>query len=75
MKKFFCLILGLAVGGLILALPGSIFISWEIQATAAVTTLMVIWWITEAIPIPATALVPLVGFPLLGVLKIGRAHV
>ncbi len=69
MKNFFCLLLGLVVSGLILAMPGSIFISWEIQATAAVTILMVIWWITEAIPIPATAMVPLVGFPLLGVLS------
>jgi len=69
MKNFFCLLLGLVVGGLILAMPGDLFISWEIQATAAVTILMVIWWITEAIPIPATAMVPLVGFPLLGVLS------
>lgn len=28
---------------------------------------MVIWWVTEAIPIPATALLPLVIFPLSGV--------
>ena len=73
MKNFFCLLLGLVISGLILAMPGSIFISWEIQATAAVTTLMIIWWITEAIPIPATALVPLVGFPLLGVLTPAEA--
>lgn len=29
---------------------------------------MAAWWITEAIPIPATALIPLVAFPLLGIL-------
>lgn len=34
----------------------------------AVTALMAIWWITEAIPISATALIPLVLFPLLGIL-------
>jgi len=34
---------------------------------AAVGLLMAIWWITEAIPIPATSLLPLVFFPLLGV--------
>jgi sodium-dependent dicarboxylate transporter 2/3/5 len=28
---------------------------------------MVIWWITEAIPIPATSLIPLAAFPLLGI--------
>ena len=32
------------------------------------TGLMVIWWVTEAIPIYATALALLVLFPLLGVL-------
>ena len=35
--------------------------------TAAVALWMVIWWITEAIPIPATSLIPLAAFPLLGV--------
>ncbi len=63
-----CLILGLVISGIILLMPQNFFISWEIQATAAITVLMIIWWITEAIPIPATALVPLFGFQLLGVL-------
>jgi sodium-dependent dicarboxylate transporter 2/3/5 len=35
--------------------------------TMAVAVLMSIWWITEAIPIPATALLPLALFPLLGI--------
>jgi sodium-dependent dicarboxylate transporter 2/3/5 len=35
---------------------------------AAVALLMATWWITEAIPIPATALLPLILFPLLGIL-------
>ncbi len=35
---------------------------------AAVAALMAVWWITEAIPIPATALLPLPLFPLLGIL-------
>lgn len=35
--------------------------------TAAVAVLMAVWWMTEAIPIPATALLPLVLFPLLGI--------
>jgi len=36
---------------------------------AAVTLLMIIWWITEAIPLEATALLPVVLFPALGVLS------
>jgi sodium-dependent dicarboxylate transporter 2/3/5 len=35
--------------------------------TAAVALWMVVWWICEAIPIPATSLLPLVAFPLLGI--------
>lgn len=43
--------------------------------TAGVAVLMAAWWMTEAIPIPATALVPLVVFPTLSVpiMKDGEA--
>ncbi|MEX2583912.1 MAG: DASS family sodium-coupled anion symporter [Gemmatimonadota bacterium] len=40
---------------------------------AAVGVLMAVWWVSEAIPIPATALVPLALFPILGVLGIEAA--
>jgi len=36
---------------------------------AGVVALMAVWWITEAIPIPATALLPLPLFPLLGIMS------
>jgi len=39
---------------------------------AAVAILMATWWITDAIPLSATALLPLVLYPLLGILK-GKA--
>ena len=35
---------------------------------AAITTLMAIWWITEAVPIPATSLLPILLYPLLNVM-------
>jgi len=38
-------------------------------SVAAVTVLMAVWWVSEAIPVPATALLPIVLFPLLGVLS------
>ena len=36
---------------------------------AAIAALMAIWWMTEAIPLFATAMLPLVLFPLLGVMS------
>ena len=38
------------------------------RSTLATAVLMASWWITVAIPIPATSLLPLALFPLLGVL-------
>ncbi|MFH1373931.1 MAG: SLC13 family permease [bacterium] len=43
-----------------------------VTRTAAVAVLMAVWWVTEAIPIPATALLPVALFPLLGIMK-GKA--
>ncbi len=40
------------------------------RATLAVMTLMAVWWLTEAIDISATALLPIALFPLLGVADI-----
>jgi sodium-dependent dicarboxylate transporter 2/3/5 len=37
------------------------------RATAAVGALMATWWLSEAIPLEATSLLPIVLFPLLGV--------
>lgn len=45
-----------------LALPDKIV--W----TIAITALTAFWWVTEALPIPATSLVPFALFPLAGVL-------
>jgi len=41
--------------------------------TAAIAGLMAVWWVTEAIPIPATALLPLALFPTLGVMQMSDA--
>lgn len=40
---------------------------------AGVAVWMAVWWITEAIPIPATALLPIVLFPLLGIMSAASA--
>jgi sodium-dependent dicarboxylate transporter 2/3/5 len=62
------------IGGLLLA---AVVFAWmravgltDAQCwTAAVTTLCVVWWIFEALPLAATSLVPLAVFPLTGVLN------
>lgn len=60
------------VAGLALALLVGLFFDPvadrpAIGAVAAVVVLMACWWTTEAIPLAATALVPMALFPLLGV--------
>ena len=42
----------------------------EGRRVAAITVLMAIWWLTEALPLAATALVPVAILPLLGVIDI-----
>ena len=54
---------------LMLCLPvpsGMTIAGWR---TAAVCLLMAVWWITEALPLAATSLLPIALFPLLGVLS------
>ncbi len=70
MKKTIGKFLGVLVFLLIILFPvdPSTF-PIEAKYVAAATSLMIVWWVTEAIPIQATALIPIVLFPLLGVLS------
>lgn len=43
------------------------------RTTAAVAVLVAVWWMTEALPLPVTSLVPIVALPFLGVLEIEDA--
>ena len=63
------LIAGAAAFAAMLLLPPPSGLSVEGWRTAAVAVLMAVWWMTEAIPIPATAILPLGLFPALGVLN------
>ena len=53
-----------------LAMPPPGGMSIEAWRTAAVGLLMAGWWITEAVPIAATALLPLAAFPVLSVASV-----
>lgn len=66
---------GLIVGPLLFFLILLFFapegLSAEGRAVLASTTWIAIWWMTEAIPIPATSLLPIILFPLTNGLDIG----
>ncbi|MBF8306072.1 MAG: anion transporter [Acidobacteria bacterium] len=67
------LVLGVALFLLLLLLPTPSGMTPEAQRVAAVAVLMATWWITEAIAIALTSLLPLALFPALGIL--GAAQV
>jgi solute carrier family 13 (sodium-dependent dicarboxylate transporter), member 2/3/5 len=57
-----------AFAGMIASAPpaGLEPVAWKALALLA---LMIIWWVTEAIPVAATAMLPLVGLPVMGIAK------
>jgi len=60
------LVLGIVLFALMRVLPPPGDMPGGAWAVAAVAALMAIWWLTEALPVAATALLPLALFPLLG---------
>ena len=67
------MILGVLGFGSILLVPCPDGVTPAGWRTAAVVVLMAVFWTTEAIPISATALLPLVLFPTLGILEMKEA--
>ena len=74
MKKLIPLALGPIIAGAILLLPEPLF-NPLMDKIFAGSLWMVIWWITEAVSISITALLPIVLFPLLGINSIGQITV
>ena len=72
-RQFIGLISGVVVFVIVLLAPAPEGLEPSAWSTAAVGLLMAIWWITEALPIPATALLPLALFPVLGAGSIAEA--
>lgn len=58
---------------LLLALPVPDGLSPAGWRVAALALLMAVWWLSEAIPIPATALLPVVFLPVLDVVPVNAA--
>ncbi len=67
--KRFGLLTGLTAFIIILIIPAPDGMESIAKKTAAVGVLMAVFWITEAIPVFVTALLPLPLFPLLGILN------
>lgn len=64
---------GLALFAIVLILPAPADMSPEAWRLLAVAVLMIAWWITEAIPVAVTALLPVALFPLVGATSAGDA--
>ena len=73
MRQRIGLLLGPLLSILILLLPAPETMAPAAQHLAAIALLMATWWISEALPIAATALLPIVLFPLLDVMPLGQA--
>ena len=75
--SFIGLIVGPLVAAFILVLgapdqlaePEQLSGAW---VTLALLLLMAIWWVTEAVPIPVTSMLPLIVLPLFGVMPIAK---
>jgi sodium-dependent dicarboxylate transporter 2/3/5 len=67
------LLLGPALCAVVLLTAPPLGVPDSAWRVAAVALLMATWWVTEAIPLAATALLPLVLFPLLGIVSIDAA--
>ncbi|HEY0014099.1 MAG TPA: DASS family sodium-coupled anion symporter [Allosphingosinicella sp.] len=59
---------GLALFAAMLALPAPGAMPLSAWQTSAIVVLMATWWMTQALPLTATALVPFLAFPLLGIM-------
>jgi sodium-dependent dicarboxylate transporter 2/3/5 len=66
------LFLGPALFLVVLFLPQPEGMPTEALRVAAVAVWMALWWLSEAVPIPATALLPIVLYPLLGIMPAGE---
>lgn len=65
-KRNFIALFGGPLAGLLLAILLPESLPFEGRAVAGAALWMAIWWMTEAVPIPVTSLLPLVLFPLFG---------
>ena len=64
---------GLAVFAALLLVPAPEGMPVEAWRAAALVVLMATWWMTQALPLTATALLPFLAFPMFGVMSADEA--
>ncbi len=67
-SKYFYLFFGIFASVVLYFVLIQLGLDYLPAVTAAITALTVIWWVSEALPIPATSLVPFALLPLFGVI-------
>ena len=72
-NKYFLQLLGLPLLAILLWLWNPLHLSPEANKAVATGMLMIGWWVSETLPMPAVALLPLLLFPLLGISTIESA--
>ena len=71
-KKFFALFAGVAVS-LFFYLFNPFQVNERAVIVLSIAALMITWWVTEALPMPVVALMPLILFPLFGISNMEKA--
>ncbi len=69
MPKRIFLLMGPLVAGLMILFLDVSPAHPEIIRMAAIVVWMALWWLTEAVPLPVTALLPVVFYPLFGIMS------
>lgn len=64
---------GLAAFAAMLLLPAPAGMPPPAWHTSAIVVLMAVWWMTQALPLTATALIPFLAFPLFGIMTASEA--
>ncbi len=73
MTKKVGLFLGPLLFAALLSFPAPAFLEGAAWRVLAMAVWMLAWWITEAVPLPVTALLPVLLLPLLGVMNMREA--
>ena len=69
-KKYIGLLTGIIFFLVTCIFPAPESLNYKAWLTLGVALLMATWWLSEAIPLPATGLIPLVMFPVLNISSI-----